>query len=123
MALKTLPPSAEAIPRGPFVRMIPQVHAEGSRCVIALRGEVDISTRRDLCDVLCRVTADGTADVVIDLAEVTFIDTAIVRALATARQLLHRQDRILTLRSPPRLAIRVLNVFGMTDLIETEDPV
>jgi len=123
MAPKMPPPSVDTMPRGQFVRTIPQMHAEGTRCVITLRGDADISTRRDLCDVLSRVTADGSGDVVIDLAEVTFIDTAIVRALATAQQLLHRQDRILTLRSPPRLAIRVLNVFGMTDLIETEDPV
>lgn len=31
---------------------------------------------------------------------------------------LDRQDRILTFRSPSRLAIRVLKVFGMTDLVD-----
>jgi anti-anti-sigma factor len=124
MALEMLPSSANAMPRAAFTRMIPEVHAEGTRSVIALLGEADVSTRRDLCDVLCRVIADGTTgDVVIDLAEVTFIDTAIVRVLVIAQQLLHRQNRILTFRSPPRLAIRVLKVFGMTDPVECEDPV
>lgn len=123
MALKMLPPSAYTAPRGRSSRMIPEVPAEGTRCVIALRGEAGTPTRPDLCDVLCRVAADGTGDVVIDLAEVTSIDTAIVRALVTAQQLLHRQDRMLTFRSPPRLVTRVLNVLGLTDLIETDDPV
>lgn len=123
MALKTLPPSADAMPRGEFARTIPEVHAEGTRCVITLRGETDLSTRRDLCDVLLRVIADWTGDVVVDLTEVTFVDTATVRALVTAQQLLHRQARTLTFRSPPRLAARLLMAFGMTDLIETEGPV
>ena len=123
MAPKMLAPSADTVSRVRFVRMTLEVHAEATRSVVAMRGEADISTRRDLCDVLCRVTDDGTGDVVIDLAEVTFIDTAIVRALVTAQQLLHRQGRVLTLRSPSRLAMRVLKVFGLTDLIETEDPV
>jgi anti-anti-sigma factor len=123
MALRMLPPSAATAPSVRFARIIPEVHAEGTRSVVAIRGEADISTRQDLCEVLCRVTADGTGDVVVDLANATFIDTAIVRVLATAQQLLHRQDRILTLRSPSRLATRVLAVLGLTDLIETEEPV
>jgi anti-anti-sigma factor len=123
MALTMLPPSAATVARVRFARMIPEVHAEGTRSVVALRGEADISTRQVMCDVLCRVIADGTGDVVVDLAKATFVDTAIVRVLATAQQLLHRQDRILTLRAPSTLATRVLTVFGLTDLIETEEPV
>ena len=115
MALTMLPPSEGNSRLSPTT---PVVHAEGTRSVVALRGDPDISTRPELCDVLCRVIADGTGDVVIDLAKATFIDTAIVRALATAQQLLDRQDRVLTIRSPSTLATRVLQVFGMTDLIE-----
>lgn len=120
MALAMLPPSANSVPRVRFAHMIPEMHAEGTLTVVALRGETDISTRRVLCDVLCRVIADGTGGVVIDLAEATFIDTAIVRAIATAEHLLHRHDRILTLRTPSRLATRLLQEFGLTDLIEPD---
>lgn len=123
MALTMLPPSAGTVPRVRFAHMLPEVHGEGTRTIVALRGEADISTRPVLCDVLCRVIADRTGDVVVDLANATFVDTAIVRVLATAQQLLRRQERILTLRSPSRLATRVLTVFGLTDLIETEEPV
>ena len=97
MAVTMQPPS----PGDPlFASVIPVLHVEGTRSVVVLRGEADISTRRALCSVLCRVIADRTGDVVIDLAEATFVDTAIVRALATAQQLLDRQDRILPLRAP-----------------------
>jgi anti-anti-sigma factor len=122
MAVTPLPSLADSVPRVRLSRMIPAVHAEGTRSVIALRGDADISTRRDLIEVLCRVIAEGTGAVVIDLAQATFIDTAIVRVLATAQQLLDRQDRILALRSPSRLATHVFQLFGLTDLIHIDEP-
>jgi hypothetical protein len=77
MALTMRPPSARTAPRVRFAHMIPEVHAEGARSVVAPRGEADLSARRDLSEALCRATADGPEDVVIDLAEATFVDTAI----------------------------------------------
>jgi len=100
--------------------MAPGVRVEGARTVVVLRAGTDVSTRPVLSDVLSRVVALGAGDVVIDLAEVTFIDTATARVLATVQQLLDRQDRGLAFRSPSRLAARVLQVFGLTDLIEAE---
>ena len=121
MALTMRPPSAAPVPSVLSAPSAPVKHAEATRTVVVLRGESDISTRSLLCDVLCRVIANRTGDVVIDLAEATFIDTAIVRALATAQQLLDRQGRKLTFRSPSRLAVRVLHLFGLTDLIESRE--
>jgi len=66
------------------------------------------------------VPGSGAGDLVLDLAELTFIDTATARVLATAQQLLDRQNRGLTLRSPSRLTAQVLHVFGLTDLIEAD---
>ena len=120
MALTMLPPSTDTVQR--VVRgavTSPVVHAEGTHTVVTLRGEADVSTRPALADVLSRVIAHGAGDVVVDLAPVTFIDTATVRALATGQQLLDRTGRALTFRSPSRLAVRVLDLFGLTDQIET----
>jgi anti-anti-sigma factor len=119
MAVTMLPPSEGNVPSSP---MIPVAHTEGTMTIVAIRGAADISTRRVLCDVLCQVIASGNGDVAIDLAQATSVDTAIARALATAQQLLDRQDRTLTLRSPSRLATRVLDVFGLTDIVVTHQP-
>jgi anti-anti-sigma factor len=123
MTLTELSPSevaARVLRSGP---LDPTVRVEGPRTVVALRGEADISTRPVLSDVLSLVIATRTGDVVIDLAELEFIDSATVRLLATAHQLLDRHDRKLTFRSPSRLAVRVLAVFELTRLIEpTADP-
>ena len=95
------------------------VRAEGNRSVVVLWGEADLSTRPALSDVLFLVIAERAGDVVIDLAEAEFIDSATARTLAAAQQLLDGQGRKLALRSPSRLAARVLEVFGLTHLIET----
>jgi anti-anti-sigma factor len=93
----------------------------GAHSVILLSGEADISSRAVLCEVLSRVIDWGSGDVVVDLADATFIDTAAVRVLATAQQVLDRAGRRLTFRSPSRLAFRVLEGFGLTGLVEAPD--
>ena len=119
MAL-TMFPSSVGGGRGGLAEVsVPVVHSEGACSVVVLAGEADVSTRAALCEVLCRVVALQAGDVVIDLSQSTFIDSATVRALASAYQLLDGQGRRLTFRSPSRLAVRVLDVFGLTDLIET----
>ena len=99
----------------------PTVRDSGHGTVVTLRGEADGSTRPALSDALSEVIAWRVGDVVIDLSEVAFIDTATVRALAVAEDLLQRRDRKLTFRSPSRLAARVIQLFGLDDLIEGSD--
>jgi anti-anti-sigma regulatory factor len=120
MALTMRPPTTDTVRSVGSALMSPEVRVEGARIVIVLRTGTDVSTRPVLCDVLSRVIAVGAGDVVIDLAEAKFIDTATGRVLATARQLLDDQDRRLTFRSAARLAGPVLHFFGLADLIEAE---
>ena len=123
MSLTMLRLSADTGPSVPTASMVRAVHGQGSPTVVALRGEADTSMRLVLCDVLCKVIALADGDVVIDLANATFINTAIVRTLAEAQRLLDRQGRALTFRSPTRLAAGILVLFGLTELIETTQPV
>ena len=90
--------------------------------MVVLRGEAAASTSV-LCGTLSRVIAFGAGDVVIDLSELEFINSATVRALAVGQRLLERRGRELTLRSPPRPAARMLHTFGLTDLIEAGEAV
>jgi anti-anti-sigma factor len=95
------------------------VRTEGTRTIVVIGGEADISTRPVLSDALSRVIATLLGDVVIDLTETDFIDSAIGRTLADAQRMLDRQGRQVTFRSPSRLAARLLDLFGLTALIET----
>jgi anti-anti-sigma factor len=98
----------------------PLVRAEGTRTVVALRGEVDFCARPVLSEFLSRVISLRAGDVVIDLAEAECIDVATVRALGVCQQLLDRHGRSLTFRSPARQAARVLRLLGLSDLIEAK---
>src|ERR1700736_2812402 len=100
---------------------VPVMRVEGTRTVVVLRGETDCSSRPVLSDLLSRVIASPSGDVVIDMAEAEFIDTATVRVLAVAQQLLGDRGRRLTFRSPSRLTARVVDFFGLTGLIETRE--
>ncbi|HEY5249823.1 MAG TPA: STAS domain-containing protein [Dermatophilaceae bacterium] len=120
MALGVLPPSADP---GRGVRSAEAtaiVRAERTRTVLLLSGELDLFTRPVLSDALSKASASRAGDVVVDLADVTFIDTAIVRALALSQQLLNRQSRTLTFRSPSRIAALILHLFGLAGLIKCE---
>ncbi|MDQ1376881.1 MAG: hypothetical protein QOE15_1054 [Acidimicrobiaceae bacterium] len=96
---------------------------EGNDILVVLLGEADLSSRYALSDTLSRVIASGDADVVIDLAQAQFLDSATARVLAECQTLLDRRGRKLTLRSPSKLAARVLDMFGLTGLIERGEDV
>ena len=121
MAFTMLPLSTDMVHRVRYDLTTPVVHVEGTRTVVDLWGEWDLSTRPVLCEALSRVIASTTSDVVIDLADAKLIDTAAARVFATGQQLLDSGGRKLTFRSPSRLAARVLHLFGLTDLVETPE--
>jgi anti-anti-sigma regulatory factor len=126
MALILLPPAehvrvslAEPVRAVPVALMTAMVDVEGSRTVVALRGNAAESNSLMLCEVLSRVIAHDDGDVVIDLADATLIDTAPVRILATTHQLLDDQGRRLIFRSTGRTA-GVLHFFGLAGLIDAD---
>ena len=94
---------------------------EGADTIVALHGESDFSTTTSLSDALAHVVAVDAGDVVIDLTALTFLDSATVRAFARLQELLAHHDRALTVRSPSPTAGRILDLFGLTDLIEAPD--
>lgn len=60
------------------------LRVEGTRTVVVLRGEADLFDLPLLSDALSRVIAMRTGDVVIDFAELEFVDVPTVRVLAVS---------------------------------------
>jgi anti-anti-sigma factor len=102
----------------PTDALVASLSTEGDSTVVALRGEADVSTLPVIVDVLARVIADHDGPVVIDLAEIAFIDTGSIRALARAEAFLGGRGRELTLRSPSRMAVRMVTLLELAHLIE-----
>jgi anti-anti-sigma factor len=92
------------------------VFADGAVTVLALQGEADGATLQIVRDALADVIADRDGDVVVDLAQMEFMDSAALRAVLRARETLEGTGRQLTLRSPSRSAGRLLGVFGLGHL-------
>lgn len=102
----------------PTDALVASLSTEDEATVVALRGEADLFTLPVISDVLARVIAHHDGPVVIDLAQIAFIDTGSVRTFARAAEFLGRRGRELTLRSPSRMAVRVLSLLELSHLIE-----
>lgn len=96
----------------------PLLTRDGERMVVWLEGEHDIATVFGLADALEKATSSSDADVIVDLSGVTFIGAATVGVLLRGLDALRRQSRSLTLREPSRCATRVIEVFGLSGLVE-----
>ena len=89
-------------------------------CVVALRGEHDLSTAPALDAELAAVFAERKA-VVVDLAEATFIDSSIAGALMRAWETAQSREAGAVVLcapggSPPR---RLLAMVGITRVVPT----
>jgi anti-anti-sigma factor len=114
---------ATLVPPGPPVTGLDVLlSAEDGATVVALRGEADIATLPAIVDALARVIADRDGNIIVDLAQTAFIDTAALRVVLRAREALDGSERELTLRSPSGIAGRLLTVFELTHLVSPAPP-
>lgn len=85
--------------------------------VIAVRGELDLSTAPELEEALEEAVADGTASVLVDLAECEFIDSTGIALIVKAWQRLDRdagggEGRVVVC-GPNAQVRRVLEITGL----------
>jgi anti-anti-sigma factor len=80
---------------------------------LSLHGEVDVTQAGDLLRALVDVTCEAPGEVVVDLAELRFLDVAGARMLATAVGLLAEVGVQLRLARPRRLVRRCLEMFDL----------
>ncbi|MGS2619953.1 STAS domain-containing protein [Micromonospora sp. LZ34] len=85
---------------------------EPDRTVVTLLGEIDMAEADHLRDVLRNAIAQATR-VDVDLAQLTFIDSAVINTLVTAHQHAASVDVRFTLVNPTGQVRRVLAVTGI----------
>ncbi|MHB1446275.1 MAG: STAS domain-containing protein [Acidimicrobiales bacterium] len=111
MTATTLAPSARRARE-----LVLSICTEGPATVVALQGEADVVTLALVKTTLDRVARDYAGPVVIELAETTFIDSATIRAVTDTGRALDTQGRLLTVRSPSPTALRLLELFAISNL-------
>jgi anti-anti-sigma factor len=87
---------------------------------IALRGDLDVSNTSALDRVLADRLAEGGATVDVDLAELTFIDSAGLRTLASAAGRYEDRHSHLRVHAPRPAVTRMLRIVGLGWLITPE---
>ena len=87
--------------------------------VVALGGDLDAAALDVLVDTFDDAIGRDGSDVVVDLADVDFIGAAWIGALVRTVGVLRAQDRELMVRSPSRVAHRLLDLCGLSYLIES----
>jgi anti-sigma B factor antagonist len=82
---------------------------------IRLRGEVDVSTAPTLDHALDDVERRGASVVILDLREVTFLDSSGLRSIVRAQHHLGTRDRTLMVEGLSPAAERVLEITGLLE--------
>jgi anti-sigma B factor antagonist len=83
---------------------------------VVVRGDVDIDTAPRLTQTLDAAIRETRGPFVVDLSEVSFLDSSGVHLLLRTRAVLGREDRALVVICPPGPARRIFEVAGITDL-------
>jgi anti-anti-sigma factor len=107
-------------PDDPFQRFAVSVTFDAAGAAILVRGEIDIATARELAALLDAVIDTEHRSVVLDLAEVSFMDASGLGVIARGVQRLGLVGGALTLRAPSARVLRILALKNMTDLVDIE---
>jgi anti-anti-sigma factor len=88
---------------------------DGSRAVVAIKGELDAYTAPGLEEQVTKLMDDGANTVVLDLAETGFLDSSGLRAILTSQRRLSEAGGELRLRSASEPVTRLLEITGLSD--------
>jgi anti-anti-sigma factor len=89
------------------------VDAPAGTATVVIRGELDVASEDLLGHVLDAACQSGCPSVVIDLAELDFLDLRSLGTLLARREQLRGQGRALGLRNPNRLVQTLLRAAGV----------
>jgi anti-anti-sigma factor len=92
---------------------------ERGTAVLAVRGELDLASYRSLEEALGRALESCPKSVVLDLAELEFMDVAGLRSVLRAQESLTAAGKRLVLAAPAPGVRRLLALTGQEDALRT----
>jgi anti-anti-sigma factor len=98
------------------------VRRDAGAVVVSLAGELDLYNASDVREALLAACADEPQRIVVDLAEVTFIDSTALGVLIEARSRLENR-RAFVLAAPGLEARRALEISGLDRHFTVHDSV
>jgi anti-anti-sigma factor len=100
-----------------------QINSRDGVASIALRGELDMATVPDLEGHLAPFEADGVSAIMLDLREVTFIDSTALLSLVRARDRAKANGHRLILIGARPSARRLVELTGTEFILDDQDAV
>jgi anti-anti-sigma factor len=94
--------------------------AEGDVPVVALRGELDFEEAASFGRVLEELRADGKREVIVDLSDLTFIDSSGISALVGAARAAAAEQGTLVVAAPTAHVQRVFDIVKLSELVAVE---
>lgn len=110
--------SREQGPEGPVVPLLDiEVSQNGSHIFVALRGDLDVSTATQLRDTLTRLNVEGVSSIVLDLSELSYVDSIGLAMWVTQQKRADRMGIEFLLNRPNSFVLRLLEVTGLCDFL------
>jgi anti-anti-sigma factor len=99
------------------------IETDDDRVVFTPRGELDLATAPELEEKVLPALRDGGRAVVLDLRELTFMDSTGVRTIVAAHQIAESSGSDLRVVRPPRESAvsRVIEISGIDDALGLVD--
>jgi anti-sigma B factor antagonist len=91
--------------------------------VVAVAGEIDVYTSPVLQEQLVQVLRDGSSSIVLDLSEVTFLDSTGLGVLITGLKRCRSAEGDLVLVTAQPNVLKVLEITGLNDVFKVHDSV
>ena len=96
------------------------VEHRGSGAVVTVGGDLEFGTAASLRSALIELAQRGCDPLVVDLADLEFIDSTGLSLLVQAQQRIESQGHRFVLRNPAERVQRVLEISGLTELFTIE---
>ena len=101
-----------------------QVEQAGTRCILRIHGEIDISNAREVLATIQASVPNDAQAIVVDLSGTTYLDSSGVQLLLVLADRLRIRRQEVSLLVPPEAPIRaLLEVAGVPTLIPMYDRV
>jgi anti-sigma B factor antagonist len=94
----------------------------GDRAVLTIWGDLDLLTEPEFRAFLAAVIDCGPGSVELDLGQLNFMDASGLRVIADGTERLGVLGRLLTIRSPSKGVLRVLELSGLTNGVSSRPP-
>jgi anti-anti-sigma factor len=93
------------------------IKSVGIHALVALAGEVDISTVGHLYEQLAALQREGVQHVALNMAEVTFVDSTGLSVMVTLHKRMESMDGELIIFSPSAQLRRLFQIAGLDDYL------